>query len=200
MASGQVGGPTITLNDGRKMPQVGLGTWKSEPGQVKAAVKVAVKCGYRHIDCAAIYQNEAEVGDALSELFAEGVVSRDELWITSKLWNDYHAAADVPKACERTLADLKLSYLDLYLIHWPVATNCTGDVLAPTTEETWAAMEALREAGKARSIGVSNWSAKKLRAMRAHAAIFPAGSTRSSCTPSTGRTRSSPRPPRSART
>jgi len=174
MASGQVGGPMITLNDGRKMPQVGLGTWKSEPGQVKAAVKVAVKCGYRHIDCAAIYQNEAEVGDALSELFAEGVVSRDELWITSKLWNDYHAAADVPKACERTLADLKLSYLDLYLIHWPVATNCTGDVLTPTTKETWAAMEALRDAGKARSIGVSNWSAKKLRAMQAHAAIFPA--------------------------
>jgi len=141
---------------------------------VKAAVRTAVKCGYRHIDCAAIYGNEAEVGEALSELFAEGVVTRDDVWVTSKLWNDYHAAADVPKACERTLADLKLDYLDLYLIHWPVATNCTGDALTPSTEETWTAMQALRDAGKARSIGVSNFSAKKLRAMRAHARIFPA--------------------------
>lgn len=78
------GGPLITLNDGRKMPQLGLGTWKSKPGEVKAAVIAAVKSGYRHIDCAAIYKNEEEVGAALTELFADGVVRRDELWITSK--------------------------------------------------------------------------------------------------------------------
>jgi len=174
LASNMVGGPIVTLNDGRKMPQVGLGTWKSKPGEVKSAVKAAVKCGYRHIDCAAIYKNENEVGEALSELFAEGVVKRDELWITSKLWNDFHAAGDVPSACAKTLADLKLEYLDLYLIHWPVATNCTGAELTPSVEETWGAMEALQSEGKVRSIGVSNWSAKKLAAMRAHAKVFPA--------------------------
>jgi alcohol dehydrogenase (NADP+) len=169
-----VGGPRTTLNDGRLMPLVGLGTWKSKPGEVKAAVKAAVKAGYRHIDCAAIYRNEHEVGEALSELFAEGIVTRKELWITSKLWNDFHKAADVPQACDKSLKDLQIEYLDLYLIHWPVATNCTGEKLSPSTEETWGAMEALKAAGKAKSIGVSNWSARKLRNMKAHAKVFPA--------------------------
>lgn len=164
----------MTLNDGRKMPQVGLGTWKSKPGEVKAAVKAAVKCGYRHIDCAAIYKNEAEVGEALAELFAEGIVTREELWITSKLWNDFHAATDVPEACAKTLTDLQLEYLDLYLIHWPVATGCTSKELTPAISETWGAMEALQQAGKTRSIGVSNFSAKKLAAMKEHAKVFPA--------------------------
>lgn len=164
----------MKLNDGRSMPVVGLGTWKSKPGDVKQAVKAAVKCGYRHIDCAYCYRNEAEVGEALQELFAEEVVTREELWITSKLWNDFHAEEEVPAACAHTLRDLKLDYLDLYLVHWPVVTNFTGDVLNPPVEETWRAMEALRAAGKARSIGVSNWSAKKLAAMRAHARVFPA--------------------------
>jgi len=168
-----VGGATVTLNDGRVMPLVGLGTWKSKPGEVKSAVKAAVTCGYRHIDCAAIYKNEHEVGAALSELFAEGVVTREELWITSKLWNDFHAAADVPTACEKTLKDLQIEYLDLYLIHWPV-TGCTGDELTPSTAETWGAMEALKAAGTAKSIGVSNFSPTKLRAMKAHATVFPA--------------------------
>jgi len=117
------GGPTVKLNDGRSMPVVGLGTWKSKPGDVKQAVKAAVKCGYRHIDCAYCYRNEAEVGEALQELFAEEVVSREELWITSKLWNDFHAEEEVPAACAHTLRALKLDYLDLYLVHWPVVTN-----------------------------------------------------------------------------
>ena len=169
-----IGGPTITLNDGRTMPQVGLGTWKSKPGEVKAAVKAAVKCGYRHIDCAAVYKNEHEVGEALTELFEEGVVTREELWITSKLWNDFHRAESVPEACATTLGELNLEYLDLYLIHWPVATGCAGAELTPPIRETWAAMEALRAAGTARSIGVSNFSAKKLAAMKAHATVFPA--------------------------
>eukprot|EP00310_Coccolithus_braarudii_P021118 CAMPEP_0183350268 /NCGR_PEP_ID=MMETSP0164_2-20130417/18397_1 /TAXON_ID=221442 /ORGANISM="Coccolithus pelagicus ssp braarudi, Strain PLY182g" /LENGTH=313 /DNA_ID=CAMNT_0025522165 /DNA_START=105 /DNA_END=1046 /DNA_ORIENTATION=- len=168
------GGPVVTLNDGRKMPLVGLGTWKSEPGQVKAAVIAAVKAGYRHIDCAAIYKNEGEVGEALEALFAEGVVTREQLWITSKLWNDCHASADVPTACAKTLADLKLDYLDLYLIHWPVVTGCTGPALTPTIEETWGAMETLQMEGRVKSIGVSNWSAKKLAAMKPFAKIFPA--------------------------
>lgn len=170
------GGPTAVLNNGLEMPLVGLGTWKSQPGQVKAAVKEAVRCGYRHIDCAACYGNEKEVGEALAELFAEegGVLTRDDLWITSKLWNDFHAKDDVPAACARTLADLGIDYLDLYLIHWPVATGNEGDALSPTIEETWTAMEALVKSGKVRSVGVSNFSARKLAAMKSHADIFPA--------------------------
>ena len=168
------GGPRVKLNDGREMPVVGLGTWKSKPGEVKAAVKAAVQAGYRHIDCAFIYKNEDEVGAALTELFDEGTVTREELWITSKLWNDFHAADQVGVACEKTLASLRLTYLDLYLIHWPVVTNCTGDALSPSIAETWGAMEGLVAAGKAKSIGVSNFSGKKLRDMKAHATIFPA--------------------------
>ena len=166
--------PYIKLNDGRSLPQLGLGTWKSKEGEVKAAVKHAVNSGYRHIDCAHIYKNEHEVGEALSELFAEGVVNREDLWITSKLWNDFHAPDAVDGACDVTLKNLQLEYLDLYLIHWPVVTGCEQAELSPTIAETWGAMEALVTAGKSKSIGVSNFSAKKLAAMKAHATIFPA--------------------------
>ena len=101
-------------------------------------------------------------------------MTREELWITSKLWNDFHAKDKVAAACEKTLTDLQLDYLDLYLIHWPVATNSSGPTLSPSTAETWTAMEALCRAGKAKSIGVSNFSAKKLQAMKEHASVFPA--------------------------
>ncbi|HJL18570.1 MAG TPA: aldo/keto reductase [Sandaracinaceae bacterium LLY-WYZ-13_1] len=175
---------TIELNDGRAMPAFGLGTWKSDPGEVGRAVQAAVRAGYRHIDCAWIYGNEAEIGDALAALFDEGVVRREELWITSKLWNDAHAKDEVEPALRETLSNLKLDYLDLYLVHWPVALKRgvlfpkgPGDMrsLAEVPlAETWGGMEALLDAGLCRSIGVSNFSAPKLRDLSAGARIAPA--------------------------
>lgn len=173
----------IEFADGDRMPALGLGTWKSKPGEVGAAVREALRIGYRHLDCAAIYGNEAEVGAALAASFDEGEVSRDELWVTSKLWNNRHAAADVQPALEQTLADLRLDHLDLYLIHWPVALR--RDVVSPSgpadflplaelpLSETWRAMEDLREAGLARHVGVSNFSVAKLAALHETARTPP---------------------------
>ncbi len=162
----------IQFRNGDQMPMLGLGTWKSAPGDVTVAVKEAIRLGYRHIDCALIYGNEAEIGQALSESFQEGLVTRDQMWITSKLWNDAHAAADVQPAVEKSLADLQLDYLDLYLMHWPVALK--KGVFFPETaadmisldvlplSETWEAMEGLVDKGLCRHIGVSNFSTTKL--------------------------------------
>ncbi len=170
---------TLSFDNGDAMPIIGLGTWKSAPGEVYGAVKTALKMGYRHIDCAPIYGNEAEVGRALKESFESGVVDRDDVWITSKLWNDSHAPEDVRPALEATLDDLNLDALDLYLIHWPVvhekgvAMPQSPDGLVPLDErpirETWAAMEALVEAGLIHHIGVSNFSVPKLRSLISNA-------------------------------
>ncbi|GAQ80469.1 alcohol dehydrogenase (NADP+) [Klebsormidium nitens] len=170
---------SFKLNSGHQIPGVGLGTWRSEPGQVGEAVKTAIKAGYRHIDCAAIYGNEAEIGVALQSAFKEGLVKREELFVTSKLWNDQHAAEDVPQALKQTLSDLKLEYLDLYLIHWPlrVRKGDTSDsklVDETNYEETWRAMERVKEQGLVKSIGVSNLSMKKLGEVLSYAKVPPA--------------------------
>eukprot|EP01041_Mallomonas_annulata_P006585 gene6585-13319_t len=154
------------------MPLLGLGTWKSSKLGVYSAVIEAVKIGYRHIDCAAIYDNESEVGDALQECIKNGFVQREELFITTKLWNNMHSKNDVPLALEQSLAKLKLDYVDLYLIHWPVVTRkddrlklVDQDILNPTLQETWGGMINLYKLDQARAIGVSNFSTTKMAAI-----------------------------------
>ncbi|MEM8997060.1 MAG: aldo/keto reductase [Acidobacteriota bacterium] len=167
---------------GKGFPALGLGTWKSAPGDVGAAVKTAIEAGYRHIDCAAIYGNEAEIGDALHECFTAGSVSRDDLWITSKLWCDGHS--DPRAALGKTLADLRLERLDLYLIHWPIslrpgaafpleAEDFIGRDELPL-DELWRSMEALVDAGSTTHIGVSNFNVHKLTSVLEGARIPPA--------------------------
>jgi alcohol dehydrogenase (NADP+) len=155
-----------------KMPILGLGTWLSAKGEVYNAVCEAIKVGYRHIDCAHIYENEAEIGLAIKDSISDGLVKREDLWITSKLWNNSHGKENVNTGLKRTLEDLQLKYLDLYLIHWPVSLQKgvkfpikTSEFVAPEVypiEDTWKGMEEALEQGLVRHIGVSNFSIKKI--------------------------------------
>ncbi len=154
------------------MPVLGLGTWQLQDEQAYSAVRSAIELGYRHIDCAWIYGNETEVGHAIRDCIQAGTVERDELWITSKLWNDRHRPEHVEDALKETLTSLGLEYLDLYLIHWPVAHQLgiarpeKNDDYLPLTEvplaDTWKAMIDVQANGLTRSIGVSNFSVKKI--------------------------------------
>lgn len=174
---------TVAFANGDRMPLLGLGTWKSAPGEVGAAVREAIRLGYRHIDCASVYANEPEVGAAIRGAIDAGEVSREELWITSKLWCNAHGQENVEVALRRTLADLGLAWLDLYLIHWPVpikpgvAFPSSGDDLLPPAQvplaDTWKGMEAALEAGLTRHIGVSNVSSRKLHDLLSHCRIRP---------------------------
>jgi alcohol dehydrogenase (NADP+) len=165
------------------IPALGLGTWKSNKGEVGAAVTKAIEIGYRHIDCAPIYMNEQEVGEALHGALQSGQVKREELWITSKLWNNAHAKKHVRPALEKTLRDLQLDYLDLFLIHWPVHfqpgvlfPKRAEEFLAPDAiplSETWQAMEALVDKGLCRFIGVCNFHLGRLQALKQEARIQP---------------------------
>lgn len=174
----------LTLHSGAQIPTVGLGTWKSTPGDVGKAVTEAIKAGYRHIDCAAIYGNEAEIGKALQELFAAGVVKREELFITSKLWITQTDPADVLPALAKTLSDLQLGYLDLYLIHWahfakkgssfPLPAEARLGYSPAAVQAVWAELEKAHAAGQVKAIGVSNFTVKKLKELLAVATVKPA--------------------------
>ncbi|CAE7505404.1 XYL1 [Symbiodinium natans] len=176
-----------------RMPIVGLGCWKADKGVTEEAVYNAIKVGYRHIDSAADYGNEQEVGAGIRRAIQEGVCTRRDLWISSKLWNTYHRKEHVPMACQRTLDDLGLDYLDLYLIHFPISlafvpfetcyppewTDKPGNtghmVFDPVPyRETWEAMESLQESGKARHIGVSNLTVQSLMDVLSYCKIRPA--------------------------
>jgi alcohol dehydrogenase (NADP+) len=175
--------PNLNFRHGDVMPALGLGTWRLPPEQTTATVRIALDLGYRHIDAAAIYGNEAQIGEAIKGAIDAGNVQRQELWITSKLWNDCHEPEEVRPALERTLGDLGLEQLDLYLMHWPVAQRRGVAMPSSAADQfglaqvplaaTWAAMEDLVAAGLTRHIGVSNFSRTKLMALAASARIQP---------------------------
>jgi len=177
--------PNVKLNSGRDMPIFGLGTWKSKPGEVTIAVKNAIDAGYRHIDCAMAYENEAEVGAAIKSKIDEGVVTREELFITSKLWGTYHSQELVLPGIKKTLGDLGLEYLDMYLIHWPVGLQEGGPLFPVDADgkflysdvdylDSWRGMEEVSKLGLAKSIGVSNFNSEQLARLLAVATIPPA--------------------------
>jgi D-xylose reductase len=176
------------------MPAVGLGLWKIDPSDVAQAVYDAIKVGYRHLDSAADYSNEAEVGAGIARAIHDGLCTRDELWITSKLWNTYHRREHVTAACQKSLDDLGIDYFDLYLVHFPIALRYVdfADRYPPEwifdpgaadprmerdnvpLSETWGGMEYLVEQGLARQIGVCNYNSGLLHDLMNYARIKPA--------------------------
>ena len=186
--------PTLDLATGASIPVVGLGMWKVDNHVAPDLVPAAIEMGYRHFDCACDYGNEPSVGEGLQRAMRNGLCQREELWITSKLWNTYHRQQHVRQALDRTLNDLQLDYLDLYLIHFPIALNFVPfskryppgwffdpDVAEPRMIEdrvsiydTWEAMESLVVSGHVRNIGVCNFNCSLLRDLLSYSRIHPA--------------------------
>ncbi|KAL7065313.1 hypothetical protein AAHC03_05838 [Spirometra sp. Aus1] len=172
----------LTLNSGYRMPQMGFGTYMGAPHEGENPVLWAIDAGYRQIDCAHAYGNECEVGNALKKRIDDGTITREDIFITSKLWCDAHRLKDVRPACEESLRRLGLKYLDLYLIHYPVKEGKKFSLYDPDVfdfedvplEETWQGMEELVEAGLVRSIGVSNFNRAQLDRILAVCKIPPA--------------------------
>lgn len=184
---------TIRLGSGSPMPIVGLGLWKIPREATADLVCEAVAQGYRHLDGACDYGNEVEAGEGIRRALDRGLCSREDLWITSKLWNTYHRPEHVQPALERTLSDLGVDYLDLYLVHFPIALEFVPfderyppewfrdpDARTPamrpdrvTLADTWGAMESLQRAGLVRHIGVCNYSSGLMHDLLAYAEIPP---------------------------
>lgn len=184
---------TISLKWGAQLPKVGFGFWKVEQNKAADVCHSAIDVGYRHLDCACDYGNEVEVGQGIAKAISDGICDREDLWVTSKLWNTYHAPEHVLPACERTLQDLGLEYLDLYLIHFPIAQrfvpfeknyppgwffnpNAANPVIEEArvpVSETWQAMEELAKSGLVRNIGICNFGTSQLRDLLSYAKIRP---------------------------
>lgn len=184
----------LTLRTGDRMPAVGLGTWKIPVSDCADAVYQAIAAGYRHLDCACDYGNEVQVGQGIARAMADGLVTRDQLWVTSKLWNTYHRPEHVRLAMGRTLSDLGLDHVDLYLVHFPISLRFVPfderyppewfyDPGAPSPRmefdpvplaDTWAAMEELADTGMTRNIGVCNYNTALLADLLAGARVPPA--------------------------
>ncbi|KAJ1521064.1 hypothetical protein ONE63_002770 [Megalurothrips usitatus] len=165
--------PSVKLNNGQDFPVLGLGTWKSKPGEVEQAVKDAIDVGYRHIDGAFFYENEPEVGKGVKAKIAEGVIKREDIFITSKLWNTFHRPDLVVDACKKSLKNFGVDYLDLYLIHWPMGYEEEGELFPLNPDgsvrysevdyvETWKELEKCVQLGLVKSIGVSNFNSEQI--------------------------------------
>ncbi|XP_076174185.1 aldo-keto reductase 1B-like [Ptiloglossa arizonensis] len=176
--------PKLTFSNGYKMPAFGLGTYQSRPGEVEKAVMEAIDLGYRHIDTAFYYQNEKEIGTAIQAKIKGGRVKREDLFVTTKLWNNFHKLESVVPACKKSLENLGFSYVDLYLIHWPFAfqegddllpKDANGALLMSDTDylETWKGMEECQRLGLARSIGISNFNIEQITRLLGAAEIKP---------------------------
>jgi 2,5-diketo-D-gluconate reductase A len=155
--------PTVTLNNGVEIPQLGFGVFQIEPSDTKKATLAALEVGYRHIDTAEMYGNEREVGEAVREFG----IDRSEVFVTSKLNNSFHAPDDAMRAFDRTLTALDIDYVDMFLMHWPLPK--VGDFV-----ETWKAMEQMSVTGKVRAIGVSNFQPHHLKRIFDEADVVPA--------------------------
>jgi diketogulonate reductase-like aldo/keto reductase len=185
-------GPIFKLNNGISMPALGFGTFANlgSKGETHTAVVAALKAGYRHLDCAEFYKNEEEVGSGMREFFAENPhVTRSDIFITTKVWQHLHEPEEVQWSLNTSLAKLQTDYVDAILIHWPIAAENDGNGnvkigpdgkyiikkdLTDNPEPTWRAMEAIYSSGKAKSIGVSNWTIPGLTSLLSYAAIPPA--------------------------
>ena len=158
----------VELNNHTFMPQVGFGTYKIVPEQASDAVYTAISYGYRHIDTAQLYFNEAEVGQGIGKAIADGLVSREQLYVTTKLNNNNHAPADVERSFDESLAKLGCGYVDLFLVHWPMPNRADLDMVA-----TWKAMTKLLDDGRLRSIGVSNFLPEHIERISQATGVMP---------------------------